>query len=76
MPAIEGDWRNWTTRNWNEALFEHYFHDSDGHDRPVQRIPITREELSKVVSDPEADKPARQKESAPPSFRWAGKEFD
>jgi hypothetical protein len=55
MSARDRNWRDWTAGDWNEALFEHFFRDSDGEDRPVQRIPVTRGELVKIVSDPEAD---------------------
>lgn len=47
-------WHKWTIKDWNEALFEHFFFDSDGEDRPVYRIPVTGDELLKVVKDPEA----------------------
>lgn len=54
--SVKGlQWRKWTMRNWNEALFEHFFLDSTGEDRPVHRIPVTGDELLKVVKDSEAD---------------------
>ncbi len=31
--------------------FLHFFHDSDGEDRPVHRIPVTSVELVKIVAD-------------------------
>lgn len=55
MPVKEGNWKDWNTKDWNKALLEHFFLDSDGQDRPVQRIPVTSEELLKIASDPSAD---------------------
>ena len=54
MSVKDIQWRNWTMQDWNEALFEHFFLDSDGKDRPVHRIPVTGDELLKVVQDPDA----------------------
>ena len=55
MSARDRDWRHWAARDWNEELFKHFFRDSDGEDHPVYRIPVTRDELVKIVSDSEAD---------------------
>lgn len=55
MTTRDSGWLCWTVEEWNEALFDHFFLDNDGKDRPVLRIPVTREELVKVVSDPLAD---------------------
>jgi len=49
------NWRDWTRREWNEQLFVHFFFDHDGEDNPVYRIPLTPDELMKVVSDSDAD---------------------
>lgn len=55
MSAKDRSWREWTEVDWNEALFEHFFSDSDGSDHPVNRIPVTSDELIKIVSDLGAD---------------------
>lgn len=52
---IDKGWKNWTREDWNEALFKHFFGDSDGDDSPVFRIPMTMDELIKIVSDSGAD---------------------
>lgn len=54
-------WQKWTVQDWNEALFEHFFLDSDGEDRPVHRIPVTGDELLKIVGDPTGDADEVQK---------------
>ena len=55
MSAKDREWRKWTMKDWNEALFEHFFFDSDGEDRPVHRIPVTGDELLNVVEDSDAN---------------------
>lgn len=47
-------WREWTEKDWEVALFRHFFVD-DGSDHPVNRVPVTSDELIKVVSDPDAN---------------------
>ena len=49
MSMKDRQWRKWTMKDWNEALFEHFFLDPDGEDHPVHRIPVTGDELLKVV---------------------------
>ena len=53
--TINKGWQDWTREDWNEALFKHFFIDSNGDDRPVSRIPMTMDELIKIVSDSGAD---------------------
>ena len=55
MSIIDLGWRDWGRDDWNEALFLHFFHDSDGEDRTVHRIPVTPDELVKAVYDSGAD---------------------
>ncbi len=55
MVAVEHQWQKWRMQDWNEALFNHFFLDSDSEDNPVHRLPVTRDELIKVVNDPDAD---------------------
>jgi len=55
MHDLKRDWKDWTREDWNEKLFLHFFYDSDGEDRPVRSIPVTLDELAKVVSDSGAD---------------------
>ncbi|MEZ4863838.1 MAG: hypothetical protein R3C14_21120 [Caldilineaceae bacterium] len=51
IPIEKSDWRSWSRANWNEAIFKHYFLDSDGEDLPVYRIPVTPNELVKIVRE-------------------------
>ena len=48
-------WQQWSIKDWNKALLNHFFRDTDGEDRPIHRIPVTGDELRKIVGEPDAD---------------------
>ena len=52
--ASNKDWRSWTLELWNDKLFDHYFRASSKN-TAIRRIPITDDELRKIVGSNDAD---------------------
>lgn len=44
------DWKNWSAREWNGRLFEHFFRDTGDH-TPVSRIAISNNLLRRLVGE-------------------------
>jgi hypothetical protein len=44
-------WQQWTAREWNDVLFEHFFSQAEGPALPVTRLVVTKDELYQAVKD-------------------------
>lgn len=52
--SADPDWRAWSLEQWNDRLVDYYFRRSS-RDLAIRRIPVTDDELRKIVGSTDAD---------------------